>query len=114
MPSCGRDPIKTYIHKEIGEEIRGISGYLTVLEEIRLNHRGQDLLCIVSVGVIDNSCCGVGGCLSLEVPGYIISSEKNEKGQLISRVIPVEGEDEKREIAATLNTLYPWAQICFG
>jgi hypothetical protein len=71
-------------------------------------------LCIVSVGVIDNSCCGVGGCLSLEVPGYIISSERNEKGQLISRVIPVENEDEKREIAAALNTLYPWAQICFG
>ena len=83
-----RCPIKTYIHKEIGKEIHSISGYLMVLEEIRLNHRGQDLLCIVSVGVIDNSCCGAGGCLSLEVPGYILSSEKNKEGQLISQVHP--------------------------
>ncbi len=109
-----RAPIRDYPHQGIGTEIRSISGYLTVLEEIRLNHGGRALLCIVSVGVIDNACCGAGGCLSIEIPGYILSSEKNEQGQQISRVIPVEDQDEKTEIAAVLNKLYPYAQLCFG
>lgn len=78
-----------------------------------MNREGRDLLCIVSVGVIDNSCCGAGGCLSIEIPGYILSSEKNENGQRISRVVPIDGEDEKREVTAALNKLYPNAQIGF-
>jgi hypothetical protein len=108
--------MKSYLHQEIGEEIQFISGTLMVLEEIRLGHKGRDFLCIISVGIIDNACCGVGGCLLIEVPGYVLfwNREKNEAGQRISQVIPVEGENEKMEITATLNKLYPYAQIRFG
>jgi len=108
--------VQSYIHKEIGQEIRSISGYLTIFDEIRLDHQGRDLLCIIQVGVIDNACCGSGGCLFIEVPGYLLSrdSEKDAAGQLISQVMPVEGEEEKREITVALNKLYPYSQIYFG
>ena len=108
--------MKTYLHREIGKEIRSISAGLTVLEEVRLTHEGRDLLCVLSAGVIDNACCGAGGCLLIEVPGYVFSwkSEKREAFQEVSQVIPIEGEDEKKEITAILNNLYPYAQIRFG
>lgn len=107
--------MKSYIHQEIGKEIKSISGTLTVLDEIRLNHRGRDVLCAVSVGVIDNSCCGAGGCLLIEVPGYVLSwdCQKTETGQSVSRVVPVEDEGERKEITAALNKLYPYAQLRF-
>jgi hypothetical protein len=106
--------MKSYIHKEIGQEINSISGYLTLLEEIRLNHQGRDLLCIIQVGVVDNACCGSGGCLFVEVPGYLLGdTEKDGNGQRVSRVMPVEDEEEKKAITAALNKIYPYSQIYY-
>jgi hypothetical protein len=108
--------LKTYLHHEIGYEIRSISGSLTVFDELLLDFQGRQLLCVVHVGVIDNACCGSGGCISIEVPGYLVSrdQDKDEQGRTISRVLPVEGEKEKGEISTVLNKQYPNAQISFG
>jgi hypothetical protein len=106
--------LKTYLHNEIGYEIRSISGSLTVLEEIVLDFQGRQLLCVVSVGVIDNACCGSGGCLLIEIPGYLVSREMDDRGQKISKVMPVDDEKEINEIAAVLYKLYPNSQIRFG
>jgi len=108
--------IHSYIHKEIEKEIKTISGYLTYLEEIRLNFRGRILLCVMGVGVVDNSCCGIGGCRFIEVPGYVVSwkSSTDDAGNLTSKVDPIKSEEEKKEIEAELNQLYPHSQISFG
>ncbi len=108
--------VHSYIHKEIGQEIRSISGSLTILEEVRLSHQGRDLLCVVQVGIIDNACCGSGGCLFIEVPGYLLSRDRENDGtgQRTSQVMPVEDEAEKKAITAALNKLYPYSQIYFG
>jgi hypothetical protein len=113
--SCG-DPMQTYTHKDIGEEISAISGYFTYLEESRLNVRGRDLLYAVGIGIVDNSCCGVGGCLFIEVPGYIVAwkNEVDKEGRWISRVDPVASEEEKNRIRKSLLEFYPWAQVTFG
>jgi hypothetical protein len=103
-----------YYHTEIGEEIRSISGSLTVLEEKVLDYQGRELLCIVQVGIIDNACCGSGGCLLVEVPGYLLSREIDDRGRRISRVLPVEDDQEKAEITAALNKIYPHAQFRFA
>ena len=108
--------MKTYIHQEIGKEIHSISATLTVFDEILLDYKGREVLCILSAGIIDNSCCGSGGCLLIEVPGILLSPEtaKNETGQRISRVAPVEEEEEKKEISAKLTKRFPCSQIRFG
>jgi hypothetical protein len=106
--------VDLYHHREIGDEIRSISGSLTILDEIVLDFQGRELLCIVHVGIIDNACCGSGGCLLIEIPGYLLSRERDDKGRRISKVLPVEGEKEKTEISADLNKIYPNAQIRFS
>jgi hypothetical protein len=108
--------LKNYLHQKIGYEIRSISGSLTVFDELRLDFQDRQLLCIVHVGVIDNACCGSGGCILIEVPGYLISPERqtDADGCMISKVRPVEEEEEKKEIAAIIDKLYPNAQIRFS
>ena len=84
-----------------------------ILEEVALDFQGRKLLCIIKVGIIDNACCGSGGCLLIEVPGYLLSRERDEAGCRISQVMPVEGEQEKKEITSVLNRLYPTSQVRF-
>jgi hypothetical protein len=105
-----------YVHKKIGEEIRSISGHITVLEEIRLKYEDRDLLCVISAAILDNSCCGVGGCSFIEVPGYILSDhkEKSQDGSIVSKVEPVRKREDKEQISAVLKKLYPYSQIYFG
>jgi hypothetical protein len=108
--------MQSYIHKETGKEIKTISGYLTYLEEKRLSYRGRDVLCLVGVGIVDNSCCGAGGCGFIDVAGYVLSwqSSTDEAGHLLSKVDPIMSDKEKRDIASVLGKLYPHVQINFS
>jgi len=105
-----------YIHKDIGKEIRTISGYYTYIEEVRMNVQGRDVLYAVGVGVIDSSCCGVGGCLFIEVPGYIVSWKNgiDDGGHPVSRIELVVQEEDKNGIRQAISELYPNAQIIFS
>lgn len=107
--------MQSYTHKDIGQEIKAISGYFTYLEEKQLVFRGRDVLYALGVGIVDNSCCGVGGCLFIEVPGYIVSwkSGVNQEGHWISRVDPIAGEEERNGIRKALQEFYPQAQVSF-
>jgi len=108
--------MQTYRHKELGTEIKVISGYFTYLEEERMTFRGRDVLYVVGVGVVDNSCCGVGGCLFIEVPGYVVSckSDVDKEGRWISRIDAIEKDDEKEGIRRALEECYPHAQFNFS
>lgn len=108
--------MQTYIHKETEKEIKSISGYLIYLEERRLIYRGRDVLCVVGVGIVDNSCCGVGGCGFIDVAGYVVSwqSSTDEAGHLISKVDPIMSDEERSDIASVLGKLYSHVQINFS
>jgi hypothetical protein len=108
--------MQTYVHKDVGKEINAISGYYTYLEEQRLNVQGREVLYAFGVGVVDNSCCGAGGCVFIEVPGYVVSwkSDVDQEGRWISRVDPIAREDEKEKIRKALREFHPLAQINFG
>jgi hypothetical protein len=54
--------MEEYIHEDMNEEIRSISGYYQYLEEGTLSFNGRDVLYLVGVGVVDNSCCGRALC----------------------------------------------------
>jgi len=107
--------MKPYIHKEMDTEVRYISGYYNYVEELRLDMGGREVLCAVGVAILDNSCCGRGGCYFLEVPGYIVSWKKDvdKEGHAVSDVIPVESEEERKQIRMELQKLYPQAQVNF-
>lgn len=72
-----------------------------------MNFRARDILCVVGIGIVDNSCCGSGGRRFIEIPGYIASwkSETDDAGNLISKVEPINNEEEKRGIKAALDKL---------
>jgi hypothetical protein len=96
-------------------EIRSISGYMSYLEEGRLEFRGRRVLFAVGVGVIDNSCCGPGGARFLEVSGYVAEGENgvDESGRSYSLVEPITDPEEREQILSLLNNLYPHSQISF-
>lgn len=106
----------SYVHKDIGMEIKTISGYFTYIEECRLGFRGREILCVRGVGVVDNSCCGVGGCSFIEVPGYIVSWKNavDLVGHFISTIDLIESDEEKNGIKTTLNNHYPHSHVSFG
>jgi hypothetical protein len=109
--------MKSYVHRDIeaGAEVRFISGYYTDLEEMRLSVGDREVLCTAGVGILDNSCCGQGGCYFVEVPGYIVSWRNgvDGNGRPVSDVLPVEDEMDKQAIREMLQKLYPQAQVNF-
>jgi hypothetical protein len=107
--------MKRYTHQELHSEIRTISGGYSYVKEELLSYKGRDVLCIVGEGHVDNSCCGVGGCIFIDIPGYVLSLKngKDESGLDVSEVEPVSDPEEKSEIATILESSYPLAQIRF-
>lgn len=107
--------MKRYTHYELHSEVRTISGGYSYVKEEILSYKGRDILCVVGEGHVDNSCCGVGGCIFIDIPGYVLSlkKEKDESGLDVSEVEPVSDPEEKNEIATILQSSYPLAQIRF-
>jgi len=107
--------MKEYIHEDLSEEVRSISGYYLYLEEGTLSFKGRDVLYLAGVGVVDNSCCGAGGVPFVRIPGYVVSwkDKKDEAGHAISTVEPITQETDRKEISRLLDSKYPYSQINF-
>jgi len=90
---------KEYVH-DIQREVRSISGWYELEKEGILEVDGQKVLFTVGTGVVDSSCCGIGGCRFALVPGYILrlKSRQNEGGLWISEVEPVIEEATQAKI----------------
>ena len=82
--------VRTYSH-QLGEEVHSISGWYRLHTEGRMSFQGKEYLYVVGDGVVDSSCCGVGGCRYAIVPGRIVRwmSGTNEEGVVTSQVEPV-------------------------
>ena len=105
-----------YIHGEIGEEVRSISGYYVLFEEGCAVYAGKDILYAAGVGVVDNACCGAGGCSFVQVAGYIVQwkGERDQAtGRPVSLVNPVTDEFQRAEISGLLGKRHPLAQVIF-
>ncbi len=104
-----------YVHAEIGEEVRFISGYYIVDEERRTDYNGRELLVVIGHAIVDNSCCGRTGCRYALVPGYIVKwkSRKNENGIDVTEVQPIKDEKEQRTITKDLQSKEVLQQVNF-
>lgn len=95
-----------YIHQIIDNEheIQSISGHYAVEKELRLEYCENIVLCVIGTGIIDSSCCGVGGCRYALVPGYVIKWKEatDSAGSMVSEVEPVTEENSKKKISKIL------------
>ena len=107
--------MKRYAHEELEKEVRSISGGYTLIEEERLRYREREVLYVVGVAEVDNSCCGTGGCRFINVPGYVVSwkGKKDDSGLPVSEIDPITEEEEQKEIKNLLDEKYPHSQINF-
>ena len=105
---------ENYIH-ELGDEVRAISGGYTLEEEGILEMGGKEVLYAVGTGVMDSSCCGVGGCRFAVVPGYVIKFKtgQNENGSWVSEVERVMDGPERVEIKHLLEEKETVQQVQF-
>jgi hypothetical protein len=107
--------MRKYIHqkKSDGTIIDTISGYYTIDKEESINFKGRLLLCVTGMGIIDSSCCGVGGCRYALVPGYLQASKQDQNGSIISEVEPVSDKEEQAEIIKILKEQEAVTQVEF-
>jgi hypothetical protein len=108
-------PMIEFTHPKLNETVQSISGHYNLIEEGALEYGGREVLFVVGVALVDNSCCGVGGCFFIHVPGYMIdrSTKTSPEGRQISLIEPVGEGPERDEIRAMLEKRYPHAQILF-
>jgi len=80
-----------FVHPELGREVTAIGGHYVFGKEIRLSYSHRNLLYFVGYAVLDSTCCGVGGCAYVLVPGFIRQwkYKKNRDGCFISKMDPI-------------------------
>lgn len=107
--------VKEYVHSTVGEEVQAIAGYYCIEKEAVLSYRGRELLYAVGNGIVENSCCGAGGCRYALVAGYLIrwKGKKDEAGREVSEVEPVADPDSRAELARILEEKESVSQIQF-
>jgi len=87
---------REYVH-ELKSVIHSISGSYELEYELTVEMDRKTVLCIIGTGIVDNSCCGVGGCRFALVPGYVLSLKiyRNDEGLWVSQVESI-GDEELR------------------
>jgi hypothetical protein len=95
---------KEYVHAELGQEVRSITGYYIPEKEVKLKYKSKEVLYVFGAAVVDNSCCGAGGCGYALVPGYLVKwkTKRNKDGLPISEVEPIRDDEVQQEIAAMI------------
>ena len=106
--------LKTYTH-EIVKEVESISGWYRLEREEKLELGGKTYLYLIGIGVVDSSCCGMGGCRYAIVPGSIVNwkSGKNQEGLDLTSVEPVHDDKIRKELSAILSEKEKVSQVQF-
>lgn len=106
--------LKTYTHDTV-KEVESISGWYRLEKEEKLELRGKTYLYLIGIGVVDSSCCGMGGCRYAVVPGSIVTwkSGKNQKGLETTSVELVHDDKIRKELSAILSEKEKVSQVQF-
>ena len=107
---------KDFVHPKLNEEVTAIAGHYTHEREERLSVNGKEVLYFVGYGVVDTSCCGMGGCKFAIVPGYVLDYryKEDEGGNPVSSVEPIGDDDEtRREISRLIEEKETYLSIRF-
>jgi len=91
---------REYTHIPLNEEVFAIGGHYVLEKEIRLPFRGEEVLYIVGMGMVDSSCCGIAGCKYAIVPGYVLDwrHRTNDDNLPVTEVQPICDEETRKQI----------------
>lgn len=105
----------TYVHSKPWEQYIAAAGSYTIEAERRVEFEGRDLLYVKAHGVFDSTCCGVGGCGYVFVPGFILSwkSTVNDEGKEVSEVEPITDDVLRQRLTEKLAELESVNQVSF-
>ena len=86
------------------EEVQAIGGWYQWEKEDRLTLDGRAVLYLVGNGMVDSSCCGVGGCRFARVAGFVVRerARQNEDGSWVSEVEPLEDARDRERVTDLL------------
>jgi hypothetical protein len=107
-----RHETKEYVH--LGEvEVRSIAGGYCIEEEQLITILGQEVLCEIGYGVVDSSCCGVGGCRFAHVAGFLrgYRVKRDRLGRWISEVEPIQDETIRKRVEELLKEVHIVQQV---
>ena len=98
--ATAKPSIREYTHIELNVEVQSIGGHYILEKEVRMPYHGEEVLYVVGTGVVDTSCCGMGGCRYAIVPGYLLEWKyrTNDDSLPVSEVMPIRDEDIKKQI----------------
>lgn len=110
-----REKLIRYVHYPLNQEITAIGGHYVVTEEIRHASEGFDILYTLGYGVMDTTCCGMGGCAYATVFGFVRDwkTAKNEDGYFVSLCEPLRDEQLKEQLRKVVNQHATVQQINF-
>jgi hypothetical protein len=91
---------REYTHIELNVEVQSIGGHYILEKEVRMPYHGEEVLYVVGTGVVDTSCCGMGGCRYAIVPGYVLEWKyrTNKDGLPVSEMMPIRDENIRKEL----------------
>ena len=104
-----------FVHPELGREVTAIGGHYVFGKEIRLPYNGQELLYFVGYAVLDSTCCGVGGCAYVLVPGFVRQwkYKKNQDDCFISKMNPIQDHSVQKDIRRLIQKKEMVSQVTF-
>ena len=108
--------IQDFVHPELGREITAIGGHYVFDKEIRLSHNSREVLYFVGYAVLDSTCCGVGGCAYVFVPGFIRhwKYRRNQDHCSVSKVEPIGEPAIQKDVREVIQKKEMVFQITFA
>ncbi len=98
-----RRKAREYAHRG-SVEVRSIAGSYCIEKEKLISVNGRDGLFEIGNGLVDSSCCGVGGCRFAHVAGFVHRDrmKQDEKGRWVSEVEPIQDPNVRKKLEAFL------------
>ena len=105
-----------YVHIPLRQEFEGVGGRYAVESELTIPHDGREVLAVIGYAVVDRSCCGTGGVVFANVPGFIVKwrARTAPDGSPVSEVEPVADDAARKEISAAIRRSVPHCQVNFA
>ena len=105
-----------FVHPKLGQEVTAIGGHYVFGKEIRLPYNDREILYLVGYAVLDSTCCGVGGCAYVLVPGYIRQwkYKKYHSDGAVSLVEPICGRTDQKQIRNLIQKKEMVYQVTFN
>lgn len=105
-----------FTHPRLGEEVTAISGHYVFGKEIRLPYHGREILYFAGYAVLDSTCCGVGGCAYVFVPGFVQQwkYKHNPDNVPVSKVEPIRDQTVQKEVCRLIRKREMVYQVTFN